>query len=84
MLLVGAGLLIRSLQRLEGVNPGFNTEQTVSMEISLPVARYEEGDQMPFYQRLEERVQAHRRGPRRRRREHPAAQQQLRQPRHPD
>lgn len=58
VLLVGAGLLIRSLQRLEGVNPGFNTEQTVSMEISLPVARYEEGDQMPFYQRLEERVQA--------------------------
>jgi putative ABC transport system permease protein len=57
VLLVGAGLLIRSLQRLEGVNPGFNTEQTVSMEISLPVARYEEGDQMPFYQRLEERVQ---------------------------
>jgi putative ABC transport system permease protein len=58
VLLVGAGLLIRSLQRLEGVNPGFNTEQTVSMEISLPVARYEEGDQMPFYQRLEERVRA--------------------------
>jgi putative ABC transport system permease protein len=58
VLLVGAGLLIRSLQRLEDVNPGFNTEHTVSMEISLPVARYEEGDQMPFYQRLEERVQA--------------------------
>jgi putative ABC transport system permease protein len=56
VLLVGAGLLIRSLQRLEGVDPGFNTEQTVSMEVSLPVARYEEGDQMPFYQRLEDRV----------------------------
>jgi putative ABC transport system permease protein len=56
VLLVGAGLLIRSLQRLEGVDPGFNTEQTVSMEVSLPVARYEEGDQIPFYQRLEERV----------------------------
>jgi putative ABC transport system permease protein len=56
VLLVGAGLLIRSLQRLEGVNPGFNTEQTVSMEVSLPVARYPEGDQMPFYQRLEERL----------------------------
>ena len=26
------------------------------MEVSLPVARYEEGEQMPFYQRLEERV----------------------------
>ena len=26
------------------------------MEVSLPTARYEEGEQMPFYQRLEERV----------------------------
>ena len=56
VLLVGAGLLIRTLQRLEGVNPGFDTEQVVSMEVSLPVARYEEGTQMPFYQQLHERV----------------------------
>ena len=28
------------------------------MEVSLPTARYQEGDQMPFYQRLEERVRA--------------------------
>ena len=26
------------------------------MEVSLPVARYEEGEQMPFYQQLEERL----------------------------
>jgi putative ABC transport system permease protein len=58
VLLVGAGLLIRSLQHLQGVDPGFETEQVVAMEVSLPVARYEEGDQMPFYQRLEERLRA--------------------------
>ena len=56
VLLVGAGLLIRTLQRLEDVDPGFNTEQVVTMEVSLPVARYPEGDQMPFYQQFEERV----------------------------
>ena len=39
-----------------GRNPGFKAEQVLSMEVSLPVARYEEGEQMPFYQRLEERV----------------------------
>jgi putative ABC transport system permease protein len=56
VLLVGAGLLIRSLQQLQRVSPGFSAEQAVSMEVSLPTARYPEGDQMPFYQQLEERV----------------------------
>jgi putative ABC transport system permease protein len=56
VLLVGAGLLIRSLQRLEDVDPGFNADRVVTMEVSLAMARYEEGQQMPFYQQLEERV----------------------------
>ena len=58
MLLVGAGLLIRSLWQLQNVNPGFAAEQILTMEVSLPLARYPEGDQMPFYQQLEERVSA--------------------------
>lgn len=58
VLLVGAGLLIRSLQLLEDVNPGFSTQQVITMEVSLPVARYEEGTQMPFYQQFEERLRS--------------------------
>jgi putative ABC transport system permease protein len=56
VLLIGAGLMIRSLQQLQHVDPGFNAGQVLTMEVSLPTARYEEGEQMPFYQRLEERV----------------------------
>ena len=58
VLLVGAGLMIRSLWQLQDVNPGFNADKVLTMEVSLPVARYEEGTQMPFYQQLEDRIRA--------------------------
>ena len=58
VLLVGAGLLMRSLWQLQDVNPGFVADKVLAMEVSLPIARYPEGDQMPFYQQLEERVTA--------------------------
>jgi putative ABC transport system permease protein len=58
VLLVGAGLLIRSLWQLQEVDPGFVADKVLAMEVSLPTARYEEGTQMPFYQQLEERVRA--------------------------
>jgi putative ABC transport system permease protein len=58
VLLIGAGLLIRSLWQLQDVNPGFSAAKVLAMEVSLPTARYPEGDQMPFYQQLESRVAA--------------------------
>jgi len=58
VLLVGAGLMIRSLWQLQDVDPGFNAGQVLTMEVSLPVARYPEGTQMPFYQQLEDRIRA--------------------------
>lgn len=40
MLLAGAGVLIRSYSRLQAADPGFDPEQLVAMNVSLPTARY--------------------------------------------
>ena len=40
MLLVGAGLLIRSFAKLQNVNPGFTSENVLTAQISLPASRY--------------------------------------------
>lgn len=40
MLLIGAGLTIRSLMKLTGVDPGFNTEQVLSMQLDMNYTKY--------------------------------------------
>jgi putative ABC transport system permease protein len=59
VLLVGAGLLLKSFWKLQRVNPGFRSEQVLTMTVSLPDRIYRTADQKrDFYIRLLDRVEA--------------------------
>jgi putative ABC transport system permease protein len=59
MLLVGAGLTIKSIAKLSQVSPGFNSDGVLTMKIALPGRKYNEDSKISsFYQRLFERVSA--------------------------
>jgi putative ABC transport system permease protein len=56
--LVGAGLMVKSFMRLQDVNPGFNPERVLAVEIYLPGTTYKEGPQATaFYKELLTKVQ---------------------------
>jgi predicted permease len=58
-LLVGAGLLIKSFVQLQGVNPGFSSENVLTAQISLPQSRYaDDTSRRAFWQRLTEKSRA--------------------------
>src|SRR5262249_50325589 len=40
VVLIGAGLMIESLGRLRGVNPGFDTQHVLTAQFNLPQVRY--------------------------------------------
>ena len=58
VLLVGAGLLIKSFAKIDSLNAGFNTENILSMSISLPGSAYNEPSKVvQFYDRLMQSVE---------------------------
>lgn len=57
VLLTGAGLLIQSFVHLQNVNPGFQPDHVLTMQVVLPEARYSEWKVALFYKQLLERLQ---------------------------
>lgn len=59
VLVVGAGLMIRSLSALGRIDLGFNAEHMLTMRVSIPQGRYDTPEKVvAFYRELMERVRA--------------------------
>lgn len=59
MLLVGAGLLIKSFARLQGVDPGFAPDRVLTAQLALPAVRYPDAAaRRGFWTRLIDRARA--------------------------
>jgi putative ABC transport system permease protein len=59
VLLVGAGLLLRSFVELQRVRPGFDAERVLTFRTALPRARYARDEQLSaFWDALEARLRA--------------------------
>jgi len=59
VLLVGAGLLIKSFLQLQKVSPGFNSRNVLITSVALPGAKYKADNARPeFFQQLAQRLSA--------------------------
>ena len=59
VLLIGAGLLMRSFTKLQQVEPGFRPQNVLTLSVPLPMFKYRVPDaRVSFYDRLRERLMA--------------------------
>ena len=58
VLLVGAGLMMHSLNRLLSADPGYSTDRLLTLQVSLPNSAYDAEATRSFWDRLLERTRA--------------------------
>ena len=59
LLLIGAGLLLRSFGRMLGIHPGFDSHNVLTMNVSLPSVKYAKpAQQIAFFDEMLRRVSA--------------------------
>jgi putative ABC transport system permease protein len=58
MLVVGAGLMVKSLQKLQSEHTGFQPDNLLTFELNLPPARYPDGTAGPFVARVLEEIRS--------------------------
>ena len=59
MLVVGAGLLVRTFLEIRAIDPGFSGDGVVTVSVSMPGSRYPSFDEiLRFYDRLEDNLEA--------------------------
>lgn len=59
MLLIGAGLMIKSFYTLQQVNPGFDAESVLTMQVTLPPLKYAEDSRISsFFEQALKRIEA--------------------------
>src|SRR5437660_5705488 len=58
MLLVGAGLLIKSFLRLQEIRPGFNAHNVLIANLALPYPKYQYQQFEEFFRQLNERLES--------------------------
>jgi macrolide transport system ATP-binding/permease protein len=58
VVLIAAGLVVRTLQQLQTMNPGFDPQNALTMSFDLSLQGYDEARGQQFYHQLAERVRA--------------------------
>lgn len=59
VLMAGAGLMVRSFQKLRGISPGFAPDGVATMDLALPAARFDAATRVAtFYEQVSEQLRA--------------------------